>query len=211
MNPALRQCPGSGISDSAILRLIDARLVFAPAYRVQGMEASMRYFRRLPPLLRVLTLVGLVAALAAMAMCISALLLGFPIVVSSAQAPFDGAPLPSPTAQQMAQVSTSLLWRVAIGANLLPLSGACSWPVQVYVIRFRRPAYALPWLVSQLEMWPAQLLAVLALGALPLTALVIALLTPPNVVVVLLAMAASVIASCVLLGANIWAVALSYA
>lgn len=205
---------GSAIPGCAILRPIDARLVFSYAYRVQGMEASMRYFRRLPSLLRALLLVGLLAALVGLGVIISGLLLWLPNVVSDTQVLFGFAPYPSPAAQQATQPlgpATFLIWSVGVGINLSLLSGACNWPVQTYAIRFRRSWYVKPWLIAQLEMWQAQLLAMLALGALPLASLITLLLAPSNDILIVVVMAMTVIAACALVVANIWTLALSNA
>ena len=174
----------------------------------------MRYFRRLPPLLRVLLLVGLLAALVGLGMIISGLLLSLPNVISDAQVLFGAAPYPSPAEQQATQPlgpATFLMWSVAVGINLSLLSGACNWPVQTYAIRFRRSWYVTPWLVAQLEVWQAQLLAMLALGALPLASITTLLLAPSNLILLVVVMAVTIFAACALVVANIWTLALSHA
>ena len=111
----------------------------------------MRYFRRLPPLLRALWLLRLLFPLASLG------LLAWTLVVFREQ-----------------EISTARA--EAVGLALVMLAVACNWPVTVYSVRFERPARALPWLST----WRGQLAAALGLAALPLGVVAVVLFIPTN-------------------------------
>jgi hypothetical protein len=113
----------------------------------------MHYFRRLPPLLRMISLLSLLLWLTALVLILE----GLPIIPTS----FPRVPVDAHRAGD-------------IGMILLILSFACSFVVNNYTLRFRRPgrqAYPLDTWLSQMRWW-------LLLGALPLCALTVAILLP---------------------------------
>jgi hypothetical protein len=112
----------------------------------------MRYFRRLPPLLRVVSILGLLCALAAS--------------VAFAQL----------FVRILYSLSTDS-WRVLmIALNLGVLSGACSFAVRTSSARLRQPdGRPLPASSWQNPAW-----AIVLVTALPLCALVLAVFIPPT-------------------------------
>jgi len=145
----------------------------------------MRYFRRLPPLLRVASLLGLLFPLVSLALLVS-------VVVTSPRS-FSQLP-PEPD-----------FGRGLFALNLGLLGGACSCAVTTYSTRFRRPdGEPFP-----LGSWQSQLRAIVLLAALPLCALVLALFIPPTppafFLVSLLDTAISLLGAVVLLAAFVWA------
>ncbi len=148
----------------------------------------MRSFRRLPPLLRVASLLGLLFPLAALALLI-------PLLVTSLRS----------FPQSYSQVPLDFHHRGIIGLNLGLLGGACSVAVNAYSTRFRRPDRG-PFLLSS---WQSQVRAIVLLAALPSCALALALFIPPTppalFLVNLLDIAISVLGAIVLLVASIWA------
>ncbi len=114
----------------------------------------MRYFRRLPPLLRVMSILGLLLPLASIALLLGLLI---PLLPSFPQWPVEAAPA------------------LGIALSLGLLSGACSFVVNVYTLRFRRPSsgpYPLASWQSQVGWW-------WALSILPLCVLALAVFLPP--------------------------------
>jgi len=143
----------------------------------------MRYFRRLPPLLRVASLLGLLFPLASMVLLVALIIMSLP---TFPQLPVD-------------------FFRVlVIGANLGMLSGACAFAISAYSTRFRRPDRG-PFL---LDSWQSQVRAIALLAALPLGAITLALVTPPTLLaafgLVFLAFAVSALAALVLVAAHLW-------
>ncbi len=113
----------------------------------------MRYFRRLPPLLRVASLLGLVFPLASLALLV-------PLLVTS---------LPS-----FPRTPPDFGRRGIIALNLVLLGGACSVAANTYSTRFRQPDRG-PFPLSS---WQSQSRAI-ALGAtVPSCALALALVAP---------------------------------
>src|SRR5215831_10720533 len=113
----------------------------------------MRYFRHLPPLLRVMSILALLLSLASIALFLGLLIPLLPF--------FPGWPVAATPA-------------LGIGLSLGLLSGACSFVVSVYTRRFRRPGsrpYPLASWQSQVQWW-------WALAALPLCALTLAVFLP---------------------------------
>jgi hypothetical protein len=113
----------------------------------------MRYARRLPPLLRVMNILGLLFIL----MAVVALLAGAPIFHGS----FQWSPM-------QAHRATGIVF------TLLALSLACTFVVSNYTLRFRRagrPSYPL-------DSWPSQVRWWLLLGTLPLCVLALAVVLP---------------------------------
>jgi hypothetical protein len=137
----------------------------------------VRNFRRLPPLLRITGILGLLLALTSVGLLTQAFLPG----LSS----FPNWPL-----------RTSV-----IGMNLGMLGAACSVVVQTYSKRFRKPDMSpLP-----LHSWKSQLWALALVAALPLCALALAVAIPPTESAFSLVMLIATLAAFALLGANIWA------
>lgn len=119
----------------------------------------MRYYRRLPPLLRVASILGLLFALTALALFVA-------LFVARIDAILESIPQ-----DQLSDYRWS-----AIGLNLGLLSGACSTAVNRYATRFREPPPApLP-----LDSRRSQLLAILLPAALPLCAILLASVIPPK-------------------------------
>lgn len=113
----------------------------------------MRNFRRLPPLLRVASVLGLLCALASITMLVSALITSYR---SFPQSPPD------------------FTRELVIGLDVGMLGGACSFAVTAYSGRFRRPDRG-SFLLSS---WQSQLSAILLVAALPSCALALALVAP---------------------------------
>jgi hypothetical protein len=113
----------------------------------------MRYFRRLPPLLRVVSILALLFDLTALVVFLA----GLPII----QAAFPWLSLDAHRA-------------MGIGLNLLSLSLACSLVVNSYIVRFRRVG----WASYPLASWQSQMRWLVLLGALPLGVLLVVLLLP---------------------------------
>jgi hypothetical protein len=117
----------------------------------------MRYFRHLPPLLRVMSILGLLLPLASIAVLLGLLI---PLLTS-----FPVWPVEADSALG-----------IAAPLSLGLLSGACAFVVNVYTLRFRRPGsgpYPLASWQSQVRWWGA-------LAALPLGALTVAVFLPPT-------------------------------
>jgi heme/copper-type cytochrome/quinol oxidase subunit 1 len=151
----------------------------------------MRYFRRLPPLLRVASILGLLFALASLALIAE---LGVSLVTSFPQSPAD---------------SNRVFGLVALNVGML--SGACSTAVNTYSMRFRRPDRG-PFPLSS---WQSQVRAIVLLAALPLCALALAVFAPliplPLDFLFLPVAAISLLAAVVLVVANIQAASLQQA
>jgi hypothetical protein len=114
----------------------------------------MRYFRRLPPLLRVASLLSLL------------LPLGFFVL------PLNGF------VHMMSLSRTALLYGdllVGIGLNLSMVGAACFVVVQSYTKRFREPGAPGPF---PFDSWQSQMRAILLMAALPICALLLAVIIP---------------------------------
>jgi hypothetical protein len=143
----------------------------------------MRYFRLLPLLLRVASLLALLFPLASLALLVSVVVTSLP---SFPRSPPD-------------------VGRGLFALNLGLLGGACSCAVTTYSTRFRRPdGEPFP-----LGSWQRQLRAIVLLAALPSCALALALFIPPTppafFLVSLLDIAISLLGAVVLLAAFVWA------
>jgi hypothetical protein len=103
----------------------------------------MRYFRRLPPVLRVASILGLLFPLASIVLLVSVLVTALP---SFPQSPPD-----------------FVAGRGLIGLNLGLLGGACTFAVTTYSTRFLWPDVR-PFPLSSLQ---SQLWAMVLLAALP--------------------------------------------
>src|SRR5690348_774478 len=142
----------------------------------------MRIFLRLPPLLRVASLLGLLLPLASLVVLIAGL------ITSRSSVPA----LWSADADRL----------LVIGLNLVMLGGACSFAVNTYSTRFRRPdSGAFP-----LASWQSQVLAIVGVAALPICALALAVVIPPTSLAWGGVFLISLIAAVVLLAANLYAV-----
>jgi hypothetical protein len=144
----------------------------------------MRYFRRLPPLLRVASLLAVLFPLASLVLLVALML------VSLRTFPHTSV--------------TFFLRMLVLGLNLSLLSGACSFAVRTYTMRFRRPDSGL----SLFDSWQRQVGAIAGLAVLPLCAITLALVSPSTPPVdfelVFLAFAVSVLAALVVLVAHLW-------
>ncbi len=144
----------------------------------------MRSFRRLPPLLRVASLLGLLFPVASLTLLVSWLVTSLPSFSRSPPEPDFGPGL--------------------FALNLGLLGGACSCVVTTYRTRFRRPDRG----PFPLGSWQSQMRAIVLLAALPLCALALALFIPPTppalFLVSLLDIAISLLGAMVLLAAFVW-------
>jgi hypothetical protein len=113
----------------------------------------MPYFRRLPPLVRVMSLLGLLFLLAALVVFLE----GLPAIQTSF--PF---------------LSVDAHRATGIELNLVALSLASTFVVNTFALRFRRTGRQ----VYPLETWPSQVRWWLLLGTLPLCTLAGAMLLP---------------------------------
>jgi hypothetical protein len=113
----------------------------------------MRYFPRLPPLLRVVSILNLLFILASLVLFLGSVNTVFP---SFPRWPVD------------ASRAVGIAW------NLIMLSLACSFVVSNYSLRFFRPGRG----AYPLESWQSQVRWLLALAALPLGALALAVFLP---------------------------------
>ena len=144
----------------------------------------MRSFRRLPPLLRVASLLGLLFPVASLTLLVSWLVTSLPSFSRSPPEPDFG--------------------RGLFALNLGLLGGACSCVVTTYSTRFRRPDRG----PFPLGSWQSQMRAIVLLAALPLCALALALFIPPTPPALFLAslldIAISLLGAMVLLAAFVW-------
>jgi hypothetical protein len=145
----------------------------------------MRNFRRLLPLLRVASLLGLLFPLASLALLV-------PLLVTSLRS-FPHSP-------------PDFGRRGIIALNLALLGGACSVAVATYSTRFRRPErgpFPLSW-------WQSQVRAIVLVAVLPSCALALALLAPiiplPLAFVFVVVAWISLLAALVLVVVSPWAV-----
>jgi hypothetical protein len=143
----------------------------------------MRYFRRLPPLLRVASLLGLLFPLASLVLLI-------PLLVTSLPS-FPNSP-------------PDFGRRGIIALNLGMLGGACSIAVNAYSTRFRRPDRG----PFPLNSWQSQVRAIVVVAVLPSCALALALVAPliplPLAFLLVAVAAISVLAAIVVRMATIW-------
>lgn len=144
----------------------------------------MRYFRRLPPLLRVASLLGVLFPLASLVLLVALMVVSSPMFSHGSV--------------------TFFLRMLVLGLNLSLLSGACSFAVRAYNTRFRRPDSGL----SLFDSWQSQVGAIAVLAVLPLCAITLALVSPSTPPVdfelLFLAFAVSVLAALVVLMAHLW-------
>src|SRR5258706_3283063 len=148
-------------------------------------EHVMRYFRRLPPLLRVASILAVLFPLASMALLVALIILSLPT---------------------FPQLPVAFFRVLVIGANLGMLGGACVFATSAYSTRFRQPNRG-PFL---LDSWQSQVQAIALLAALPLCAITLALVIPPTLLaafgLVFLAFAVSALAALVLVAGHLWVV-----
>lgn len=141
----------------------------------------MRSARHLPPLLRVLGVLGMLAPLASCGLSTWAFLLTW-----------KGGEPP----ESLRLIPTAL---IALGL-------ACIWPGVVYNARrdpapFRRPRRAMPWL----ETWRGQLASALVLSVVPVAAVVVALLVSPATPLFWVAYASVLLSLLVFIATVTWA------
>jgi len=101
----------------------------------------MRYFRRLPPLLRVASILAVLFPLASMALLVALIILSLPT---------------------FPQLPVAFFRVLVIGANLGMLGGACVFATSAYSTRFRQPNRG-PFL---LDSWQSQVQAIALAGEL---------------------------------------------
>ena len=152
----------------------------------------MRYFDRLPPLLQVAFFVGLLLLLTtAVVGFITPVVWVFALIASES--------------------SASPPWYIdpvrlfVIAANLGALSGVCFFAVTTYSRRFRRPDRG----PFPLDSWQSQVRVIALLAALPLGALVVALILPLGWPADFLAIGITVLAAVVLLAAYVWLISVA--
>jgi hypothetical protein len=146
----------------------------------------MRYFRRMPPLLRVVSILAVLFPLASGGLLVALLMRSLP---TFPQLPVDFS-------------------RVTIIAmNLGMLGGACTFALSAYSTRLRWP----DWRPFLLDSWQRQVRAIAMLAALPLVAITLALVTlviPTTLLaamgLIVLASAVSVLEALMLVAAQIW-------
>ncbi len=114
----------------------------------------LRNFHRLPPLLRVVSVVAVLPLLLAVTVLVLLLVASWP--------PFS--PMPSDTPH-----------RLVLALDLTALSLACNIVVNTYRVRFVHPE----WEPFPLHSWQSQVRALGLLAALPTCALVVGLVLPP--------------------------------
>ena len=141
-----------------------------------------RNYHRLPPLLRVASILGLVFALTSLLLLVAS----FASFIASRAA----SSLPPTEAFRV----------MVIAQNVGVLSGACTFTVNAYSARFR-PTAREPYL---LDGWWRQARAIGVLAALPLCAITLAIVISPASIVVVLAFAASLFGAGALLVAYFW-------
>lgn len=155
----------------------------------------MRYFRRMPPLLRVASILGVLFPLASMILLVPLLIRG----LSTISQLMDRS-----TSTQVPQLPVDFFRMLVIGQNLSILGLACVFIISAYSMRFRRRDGG-PFL---LDSWQSQVRAIALLAALPLCAIILALVTtqtlPLTFVFIPLACAISVFAVLVILVASFW-------
>ena len=133
----------------------------------------MRHFRRLPPFLRAVSILGLLLPIAALALWIPAMITKIPSMALSVPLALWG--------------SDRIL---GVVLNLITLSGACTFVISTYSARFRQPDRT-PVLLNS---WQSQARTLALLAALPLCALVLILVIPTDSLAFLLALALSTLA-----------------
>lgn len=150
--------------------------------RVAGsneVKVFMRYFRHLPPLLRMASVVGLLLILASLALSTALLFHVQPFLPQAA-------------------VDTSRMQLVSMNLGLLGLVVVIV--ILNHNIRFRQLATA----QFPLSNWQSQLLAIAVLWVLPLCALAVALFFPPSLRIYSIAFGISVFGAWMTLGAFFW-------
>ena len=142
-----------------------------------------RNYHRLPPLLRVASILGLVFALTSLLLLVASLASFIASRAASSLPPMDS-------------------FRVlVIAQNVGVLSGACTFTVNAYSARFR-PAAREPYL---LDGWRRQARAIALLAALPLCAVMLAIVISPDSILFMLTFAVSGLAAFTVLAATLWA------
>jgi hypothetical protein len=158
------------------------RMPFFKASSHGGSNATMRDFRRLPSLLRVASILGLLFSLASLVLFAAMFGVFITTLRSSLQPPVN-------------PMRTDV-----IALNLGMLGGACIFAVNAYRTSFRQTDRR----SFRLNSWQGQLRTIGALATLPLCALMLAVVIPQGDVAFLLTSAVSMLAAAVLLGAYLW-------
>lgn len=145
-------------------------------------------FRRLPPFLRVVSVLGLLFPLTALVLGGASLMAFSTSLASSTQPPMD------------------ILRISAIGMNLGLLGGACTVVLLAYATRLRQAGRG----ARPLPSWRSQALTLGLLAALPLCAIVLAVVIPATFPVFALAMVldftVSILGDLVLFVAALWVI-----
>jgi hypothetical protein len=147
-------------------------------------EHVMRSFRRLPPLLRVASLLGLLFYLTTLALLTDSCIM---FLSSFPHAYQDSSPM------------------FIIALNLLWLGSACVFAVNGYSTRFHRSDRG----PFPLDSWQSQVRAIALLSALPLCGIVLALVIPPTSLAFVVVFPISLLAAVVVIAAQIVGVASS--
>jgi hypothetical protein len=140
----------------------------------------MRNFSRLPPLLRVASLLGLLFSLTSLNVLIEVLFTGL---------------------SSVPHWSADAIRRLVIALNLGMLGGAWSFVVNTYSIRFRRSEGG----PFPLDSWQSQVRAIVVVAALPIGALALAVVIPPTALAWVVVSLITVIAAFVRLAAYVYA------
>lgn len=144
----------------------------------------MRYYRHLPPFLRVVSVFGLALLISSLVLFVAlfAFFVGNHVGMTSRW--------PEPPDDSRVSV---------IGLNMLLLGNACTAVVNTYTKRFRQPSQGpLP-----LTSWQSQARAIALMAMLPLCAIVLAALISPARTLFGLVFAVSLLAAIALLGAHV--------
>ena len=155
----------------------------------------MHYFRRMPPLLRVAGILGVLFPLASLILLVPLVIRGLSMI-SQLMNPSNSTQVP--------QVPVDFFRVLVIGMNLGMLGLACVFAMSAYSTRFRRPDGG----PFPLDSWQSQLRAIALPAALPLCAIILALVTPQTLplafVLIVPASAISVLAALVTVVAHLW-------
>ncbi len=146
----------------------------------------VRHFRRLPPFLQVVSILGPLLPTASLA-----------VLIPTITARILSLPLSAPLALWD---SVHTVW---IALNLTLLGGACTIVVNTYRARFRHPDRG-PFPLSS---WQSQARTLALLAALPLCALALTIASPPDSLTSFFAGIFSVFGALIMLMASIWALA----
>ncbi len=153
----------------------------------------MKSLRSLPRLLQTLTWLGVALSLVAMALLITAVVLGASSLRTLSEAPSTDHLL-------------LMLKLLSAGMALGMIGSACVWPANMYRARLRHPERP----SLRLETWQTQIMAALALAVLPLCSLALTPLLSFTNILFIAPFALNVIEAFVLIAMQIWITAISF-